>query len=390
MPSALRRQLPHLPGTPFRPSRLPATLALLALVATTTGCAFSPGTSFSRYDPNPNRLRMLLGDEPEEAPVPRGAITRITPDLIKAIRSTPQADPTASLQTVFGRAQPYRIGVGDVLAINVWGYPEFTPPATSNAPGAQGYSVSASGHIQFPFLGLVPAAGLTEAELHERLTQALARQLRNPQVTVKIQEFRAGRIFVDGEVRTPGQQAITDVPMTLPEALGRAGGLGPNADRSAVSLTRAGNTTRINLDQLTARGIDPHRILLAPGDVLRVGSRDDAKVYVLGEVNRPLAQPLRNGRLTLNEALGEAGGLYGATADPRQIYVIRAQQPDKPQIFHLDVSNPVALALAEGFELQARDVVYVDPVPLVRWNRVISLILPSAQAITVTRDAVLR
>ena len=51
------------------------------------------------------------------------------------------------------------------------------------------------------------------------------------------------------------------------------------------------------------------------------------------------------------------------------------------------VAYPLAYALAEGFELQARDVIYVDPVPLVRWNRVISLILPSAQAVNVTRDA---
>ena len=43
----------------------------------------------------------------------------------------------------------------------------------------------------------------------------------------------------------------------------------------------------------------------------------------------------------------------------------------------------MAYALAEGFELKARDVVYVDPVPLVRWNRVISLILPSAQVVNV-------
>ncbi len=48
----------------------------------------------------------------------------------------------------------------------------------------------------------------------------------------------------------------------------------------------------------------------------------------------------------------------------------------------------MALALADGFQLMPRDVVYVDPVPLVRWNRVINLILPSASALTVTNQAV--
>ena len=97
---------------------------------------------------------------------------------------------------------------------------------------------------------------------------------------------------------------------------------------------------------------------------------------MLGEVLRPSTQTLPGNRLTLNEALSDSGGVNPVSADPRQIYVIRAQQPTQPQIFHLDAKSPVAYALAEGFELQARDVVYVDPVPLVRWNRVISLIVP--------------
>ena len=75
------------------------------------------------------------------------------------------------------------------------------------------------------------------------------------------------------------------------------------------------------------------------------------------------------------------------TADPRQIYVVRATPSEQPEIYHLDAKSPLAYALAERFELQARDVIYVDPVPLVRWNRVISLILPSAQAASITRTA---
>ena len=165
-------------------------------------------------------------------------------------------------------------------------------------------------------------------------------------------------------------------------------------------MTRNGVTTLVNLPQLTELGVNPSRIMLAAGDLVSVGNRDESKVYVLGEVTRPMALPLRSGRLTLNEALGESGGVSSLSGDPRQIYVVRSRNgrhgstanagaaavtPTTPEIYHLDASSPVAYALSEGFELRARDVVFVDPVPLVRWNRVISLILPSATGIAATR-----
>ena len=216
-----------------------------------------------------------------------------------------------------------------------------------------------------------------------------------------MQAYRAGRVYVDGEVRTPGLQAINDIPMTLPEAISRAGGLTATADRATVAVTRRGATILINMPQLTMLGVNPLQIMLAAGDLVRVGSREDTKVYVLGEVTKPMTLPLRNGRLTLNEALGEAGGMNAASGDPRQIYVVRSRNgedasladvnglvtPTTPEIYHLDASSPTAYALAEGFELKSRDVVFVDPVKLVLWNRVISLILPSAQSISSTRSA---
>ena len=63
-----------------------------------------------------------------------------------------------------------------------------------------------------------------------------------------------------------------------------------------------------------------------------------------------------------------------------------AVAPTTPEIYHLDANSPAAYALAEGFELQSRDVVFVDPVALVQWNRVISLILPSSQVANLARD----
>lgn len=417
-------------------------LAAGTLLLSVFGCAYSPGPLFgpvlqgSTADGDqqaaPSTLaRMFQGksstllsgtQSPKatqadsslpDAPPP-GVLRAITPDLIQSIqREVRQANTLAALQPLFGKAGPYTIGVGDVVHINVWGRPELVlPPAGTTTGGTEassqsgvtnGFNVSPDGLIQFPLIGTIQIAGLTENQARLELVKALKRYIVDPQVTLRVQSYRAGRVYMDGEVRVPGLQAINDVPMTLPEALSRAGGLTPSADRSQVFITRDGVTTPINLLRLAERGINPAKILLKNNDLVRVANRDDAKVYVMGEVVRQAALPLRNGRLSLNEALGESGGINPASGDPRQIFVIRsrasspladqvnnANQPhgQLPEIFHLDARSPMGYALAEGFELQARDVVYVDPVPLVRWNRVISLILPSAQAVTTTRSAI--
>jgi polysaccharide biosynthesis/export protein len=140
--------------------------------------------------------------------------------------------------------------------------------------------------------------------------------------------------------------------------------------------------------QLQELGVNPNQILLESGDLVTVRSRDESKVFVMGEILRPSALPMRNGRLSLNEALGEAGGPNLVTANTSQIYVIRNTAQGSPAVYHLNAGTPTALALAETFSLRPRDVVYIDPVPLVNWNRIISLILPSAQALSTTRSVV--
>jgi len=416
-------------------------LATSTLLLSVFGCAYSPGPLFGPalqgqtndvdQQAAPSTLaRMFQGKSSTllsgthstqaaqtdsslpDAPPP-GVLRAITPDLIQSIqREVRQANTLTALQPLFGKAGPYTIGINDVVHINVWGHPELVlPPAASGTTSAtseissqsnvgNGYNVSPDGSIQFPLIGTIQIAGLTENQARLELVKALKRYIVDPQVTLRIQSYRAGRVYMDGEVRVPGLQAINDVPMTLPEALSRAGGLTATADRSQIFITRDGVTTPINLLRLAERGINPAQILLKNNDLVRVANRDDAKVYVMGEVVRQAALPLRNGRLSLNEALGESGGINPASGDPQQVFVIRSRAGNQlagsannlndqlPEIFHLDARSPMGYALAEGFELQARDVVYVDPVPLVRWNRVISLILPSAQAVTTTRNAI--
>jgi polysaccharide export outer membrane protein len=375
---------------------------ILLIAALLNGCAFAPGMYVGKTSSNNTGLVSWLLNDPPQAgaasaadPAPAGRIIPITPTLIREQRASSPNDVSMEVKKLFDLARPYQIGPNDVLNIVVWDHPELSVPvaagglttdAGSLSSIGNGFNVSPQGLIQFPYTGAVQLAGLTEYEARDLLTSRLSKFIKDPQITLRIQAYRSGRIYIDGEVRTPGLQALNDVPMTLPEALARSGGMTALADRSSISITRDGITTKVSLPQLLQRNINPNNIMLRNGDLVRVLGREEAKIFVMGEVLRPSTLTLRNGSLTLNEALGDAGGINQVSGDPRQIFVVRAANTDKPEIYHLDAASPTAFALAEGFELKARDVIYVDPVPLVRWNRVISLILPSATAVNLARS----
>ncbi|WP_208511637.1 polysaccharide biosynthesis/export family protein [Variovorax paradoxus] len=351
------------------------------------GCApgFSPTSAYEADQALPPEFQYLPADGASE-----GVITSISPALIRALAETQSTAVPSEVKVLFGESPVYTIGPGDVVGVIVYDHPELLPNAgavisqTTDPTGvsvAPGFIVGATGLISFPYIGRIKLQGLTEIEASDLIAQRISKYIKDPQVTVRIQSFRSRRAFVEGEVRSPGLQIFTDVPMTLAEAISRAGGITANGDRSFVTLTRGEKTTLINLQNLQDVGADASRIPLQNGDIVQIRNRDESKIYVMGEILRPSALLMHNGRLTLNEALGEAGGPNLGTAHTGQIYVIRNNARGTPAIFHLNAKNPAALALAERFPLQPRDVVYIDPVPLVTWNRLVSLILPSAQVI---------
>lgn len=382
----------------MRNGSLITVIVLLANALFVQGCAVVTAPGFDYADPK-QRTSITLGQYLPADPnsPPQGVITPITPALVQAQRNSMSRQIPSDVALLFAKPGPYTIGVSDIVSIVVYDHPELQPASNAvisqqvdptGITSAPGFIVGTDGQVTFPFVGRVKVEGLTEAEAADLFRQQLARYIKDPQVTVRINSFRSRRAYVEGEVRTPGTQIFTDVPMTLPEAINRAGGITPTGDRSQVFLTRDNKTTLINLMQLQELGVNPSQILLRSGDLVTVRSRDDSKVFVMGEILRPSALPMRNGRLSLNEALGEAGGPSLTTANTSQIYVIRNTEQGSPAIFHLNAGTPVALALAETFVLRPRDVVYVDPVPLVNWNRIISLILPSATALGAVRSVV--
>jgi polysaccharide export outer membrane protein len=312
----------------------------------------------------------------------------ITEKLITAERQQHREVANQDLdQLLVPSPPPYAIGSGDVLSIVVWDHPELAgaavnaPAGASDPTGANaappGFVVDHLGRIQFPLIGLVPVDGLTEEEARALLTRKLAKYLASPNVTLRVQSYRSKRVYIDGEVKAPGLQAINDIPMTLVEAISRAGGLLPSADQSRIVLERGQQRYRINLRDLVQKGINPGLVMLKPGDVVRVQSRDESKVFVSGEVMTPKALTMHDGHLTLNEALGETGGISPLSGDTRQVYVVR-KTSDRTRVFQLDAREASALAMAEAFELQPKDIVYVAATPLANWNRSLSLLIPGA------------
>ena len=393
----------------YRRPQVRAAIAGAVLAACLAGCAWSPGMSYNAPSGVANQTSADTGTGPAgngarssadaragkgaDAP-PTGTLIEITDDLVEKDRAARSKAVPEDVTQLFAQPTPYTLGPGDILSIVIWDHPELNMPgaAATNGPEAtgtdsmtSGYTVDSGGMIQYAYIGPLKVAGLTEMEARDALAQKLSRFVRQPQVTLRIEAYRSKRVYMDGAVRNPGVLALNDMPMTLPEAINRAGGFTPLADRSTVAITRGNKTVVVDIPDMIAKGVNPDNIELRRGDLVRVFAQTDTKVYVFGEVNKPGSLTFNNGRMSLNEALGDAGGISQTSGDASQVFVVRGRDVGKPVVFHLNAGSPAAMATADGFELKPNDVVFVDASALVRWSRVMGLIVPSTQAAAASR-----
>ena len=226
--------------------------------------------------------------------------------LVLSAQSGAAAQPAA--------ASTYRIGPSDVLQIKV-----FDEPGLSNK-----FTVDSDGTITYPFLGRIPVRGKTLREVEDAITTGLrADYVKNPQVTVEIDQFRSRSIYVIGEVKAPGKYNI-EGPVTLLEVIARAGSFtataGPTivvqrykdgmaaAAASAPAQPNADNTAellRVSIDDLKQGKVNAN-VLLQDSDTIIVNPAE--RFYVTGFVRTPGAFVLRPG-MTVQQAIAEAGGI---------------------------------------------------------------------------------
>ncbi len=408
-----------------------AGLAVLSLAA----CAYTPGgfmdTSNLReapppasqtapvYDVQPINAQYFVDHPEDDSAVANCPLTCLTKD---------------------SRGQyAYHIGVGDVLQIIVWDHPELTsqggsgtPPLPGGAAGATiaggaggaaagggsagGLSagggggggsigglevrVASDGTIFFPRVGRINVVDKTPQAVQQTLTVGLKKTIRDPQLDVRVSSFNSKQIQVVGDVHSPQAQAITDTPLSIIDALNRAGGALSDADLQNVGVTRDGHRNVIDVASLIETGNPNQNVLLKDGDIVDVPDRVNSRVFVLGEIVRPAIIPMNRGRLTLADAIANAGSIDNHTSDPHMIYVVRGIAPEAgphhtvktslttPQVFRLDMTLVDSLMLMTKFELKPSDVVYVQIASSARFNRLLDLITPSLQTIFFTKELV--
>jgi polysaccharide export outer membrane protein len=193
----------------------------------------------------------------------------------------------------------YHVAPADVLHITVWQHPEFQvdaqlvtamTPGVQGAAGQPGYLVNASGKIYFPLVGYVHVAGKTVDEIRANISKRLETYVLNPQVNVRVADFRGQKVYVLGEVVKTGFLPITDQSLTIADALALSGWIDSKAaDPSNIYVIR-GDYTKPQIFWLDAR--TPDKLLLAerfslqPRDILYVSAAP------IAQLNRALDQLL--------------------------------------------------------------------------------------------------
>ena len=190
----------------------------------------------------------------------------------------------------------YRVGPGDVLDVRLTD----AAPAQSTL-----FTVTAAGFFEHPDLSApVQSAGLTVEEIRARIEADLKQSssIKNPRVSVAVEEYISHTILVSGLVKEPGTKSFKREGIPLFVVVADAQPL-PEAGR--VIVQRNTSNESFTIDLLETSGLN---MLVRPGDVINLLERQPQFFYVSGRVKSPGEKAFRRG-LTLTQAIIAAGGL---------------------------------------------------------------------------------
>jgi polysaccharide biosynthesis/export protein len=237
--------------------------------------------------------------------------------------------------------------------------------------------VGADGGISIPYAGRIAVAGKTPQQAAAIIERRLAPLAIDPQALVVVTLSAANSVAVTGGAIAGRRVKLSPGGDRVLQVIAAAGGARAPVRDTYVQLTRGGVTAGVPLATLIT---DPAEDIFAePGDVLTVERRPQT-FSVFGATGRNAAITFTRDRLSLAEALGEAGGLLDDRADARAVFVFRYEPaalvralreplagdaPDgmSPVAYRLDLKKANSLLLARRFPVRDKDVIFVADAP---------------------------
>jgi polysaccharide export outer membrane protein len=192
-----------------------------------------------------------------------GAQAAVAKVPASAARAASAANVTPPAPDVAPPPADYVIGLDDVLSVVFWRDKDMSADV----------AVRPDGQISLPLLNDVRAAGLTPAQLRDRLTEEAKRFVNEPNVSVVVRQINSRRVFITGQVGKPGPYQLTG-PITVLQLIATAGGLLEYAHGKEIIVVRTENARqvsyRFNYNDVIARRNLRQNIALKPGDTVIV------------------------------------------------------------------------------------------------------------------------
>jgi polysaccharide export outer membrane protein len=273
-----------------------------------------------------------------------------------------------TFQDIYDYRYEYILGPADRISIDL--------TDTDDLDGT--YLIDQEGMIDLPFIGKVKLDDLTLNEAQNILLQVIQNFYKNPDLQINIEEFNSSKVYIVGAVRNQITINLDQKPIKLIEAAIQANFNPSAADKlygTKGLLRRDNRVYKIDLLNAFQSNDDKENFYLKKDDVIFIDRNSDA-IHVFGEVTKPGVY-FPNMDYSLTELISTAG-LNQLTANAKKVYVIREKYNSflEVDVFQLDIKNPINLVAGRKFLLQEKDIVFIPPTEIVKWNRVISLLMP--------------
>ena len=269
---------------------------------------------------------------------------------------------------IYNYQYKYILGPADIISIDL----------TDTDDIDNSYEIDPEGMIDLPFIGKVKIDGLSIDDAQYVLKEILAEYYKNPDLQISIDEYNSSKVYFIGAVRNQITINLDQKPIKLIEAAIQAN-FNPNAADKLLGtkgfLRRDNKVYKINLNNAFTSVDDKENFYLKKDDVIFIDRNSDS-IHVFGEVSKP-GEYYPNNNYSLTELISTAG-LNQLTANAKKVYIIREDFNNflKVKVYQLDIKNPVNLIAGRKFMLQTKDILFIPPTEIVKWNRVISLLLP--------------